>query len=495
MTSDVVIEYAEPLYRIFTSGKRIKIAVGGRGSMKSTGVGGYVLGCMNEGQLWCCAREQLNSIEESVHRLMLDEIGRLGFHGFEDTKKGITHAATGGRNFYKGLSRNLTSLKSTFTGVDGIWIEEGESLSEDSLRIMTASVRLSAKDAQRVIAGEEVKMPEIIITMNRGSRNDPVSKKWLERAEPDLQRKGWYEDDIIMVVQMNHSDVPDAWFSASGLEIERQDDLRMMTDTQYNHKWNGDYMDEIEDSIILQSWFNACIDAHTKLGFKPRGARIASYDPSDGGDAVGYSLRHGGVLLDCREITGQEVNDSCDVALDLAIEANADLFTWDGDGLGVSLRRQITGALKGKRIDHDMFKGSNSVDDPSETYQAISDEEYSKKKTNEDTFRNKRAQYYWRLRDRIYSTYRAVEHGEYIDPEEMISFSSKIDCINKLRAELCSIPRKRTGSGLIQIMSKDEMKSKYGIISPNLADSAMMSMLVPKVRRQKTTAKPRVSVC
>ena len=181
--TDIKIEYVKNLHPIFTKPKRIKIIVGGRGSTKSTGVADYVAALVSNGQLWCCARENQNSIEESVHRTILDEISRLGITGFEDTKTSITHEASGGRTFYRGLARNITSLKSTLSGVDGLWIEEGEDISANTLRVLTASVRLNAKDSARLIAGEDVKMPEILITMNRGARTGAVAQKWLLRAE------------------------------------------------------------------------------------------------------------------------------------------------------------------------------------------------------------------------------------------------------------------------------------------------------------------------
>ena len=126
MPKRIKIEYVKNLFPIFTKPKRIKIIVGGRGSTKSTGVADYVAAKLTTGQLWCCARENQNSIEESVHRTILDEIGRLEIEGFEDTKNSITHIPTGGRTFYRGLARNITSLKSTLSGIDGLWIEEGD---------------------------------------------------------------------------------------------------------------------------------------------------------------------------------------------------------------------------------------------------------------------------------------------------------------------------------------------------------------------------------
>jgi len=95
MSQQIQIDYVKNLHPIFTKPKRIKIVVGGRGSTKSTGVADYVAACMANGQLWCCARENQNSIEESVHRTILDEIDRLNIAGFTDTKQASFTQAEG----------------------------------------------------------------------------------------------------------------------------------------------------------------------------------------------------------------------------------------------------------------------------------------------------------------------------------------------------------------------------------------------------------------
>jgi phage terminase large subunit len=248
-------------------------------------------------------------------------------------------------------------------------------------------------------------------------------------------------------------------------------DRQTLSTAEYLHIWEGQFNDEVDGSIIPVDWFNAAIDAHIKLGFKPKGAKIASFDPSDeGGDAKGYALRYGSVILDVAESMQGDVNQGCDWALNRAIAANVDTFTWDCDGLGVSLKRQVNEALSGKKIDSIMFKGSEKPENPKKLFQdGIA---------NDHTFKNKRAQYYWRLRDRFYNTYRAVTKGEYIDPDELISLSSDIDDIDTLRSEVCRIPKKPNNNGLIQIKSKTDMLA-MGIPSPNMSDSLMMAMLIP----------------
>jgi phage terminase large subunit len=236
------------------------------------------------------------------------------------------------------------------------------------------------------------------------------------------------------------------------------------------------FNDSVENSIILAEWFDACIDAHKKLGFQPEGVRMAAHDPSDvGNDSKGYVLRHGSVVLDIQEKADGNVNEGAHWATGLAINANVDAYTWDCDGMGVALNEHTSKAFEGKHAIITMFKGSESPDLPDAVCAAADKASVLQQKTNKETFRNKRAQYYFNLRDRVYRTYLAVERGEYQDPDKLISFSSEIKLLSKLRAELCRIPIKPNGNGKFELYTKEEMKSKFNIKSPNLADSLMMA--------------------
>jgi phage terminase large subunit len=135
-------------------------------------------------------------------------------------------------------------------------------------------------------------------------------------------------------------------------------------------------------------------------------------------------------------------------------------------------------ALTGKKVEYHMFKGSESPEDPDMPYETGG---LQRAKSNRETFANKRAQYWWKLRNRFEATYRAVEKGEYIDPDNLISLSSGIDNLDQLRSEVCRIPQKRNNAGKIQIMSKIDMAKKpYELPSPNMGDALMMAMFKPK---------------
>ena len=453
--------------RILTTKARLIVLIGGRSSAKSESIARILLmKSQTERADIMCGREFQSSIDESVHKLLVGLIGKLSIEGVDSTDKKIDFHGGGGFR-YKGFARNSSAVKSA-QDFKYSWVEEAQDLSDASIEDLLPTIRAEGS--------------KLFFTANPQASNDPFSKRFINPFKVHLDKHGVYEDDMHLIIVMNWRDNP--WHGE--LEQQRLWDYENLSRAKYDHIWEGAFNDTVEDSIIQAEWFDAAIDAHLKLGFKPRGARIVSHDPSDmGGDAKGVCLRHGSVLMDVKQLNGLDVNDGCDWATDFAIEHDADLFTWDGDGLGGPLRRQVAQALDGKRIEHEMFKGSEGAYPPDEIYEAVIGEDKTKGRTNKETFKNKRAQYCWMLRDRYYRTYRAVEKGEYIDPDLLISVSSEIEDLDQLRSETCRIPRKANGSGLIQIMTKQEMKSKYKIASPNLFDATFMSLMVPEIKQAK----------
>ena len=214
--ANITARVPEKIAWLLSKPKRIKIAVGGRGSGKSRGVSDIMLMLCDSGERICCTREFQNSIDDSVHETIKQEAERLGVEGLTFTNNDVKSCA-GGEIFYKGLARNIASLKS-LAGVNRLWIEEGESVSDRSLKVLTPSIRSGASNDENP--------PEIWITMNRNSREDAVAKKYLARAEDELARTGYYEDDLIMVVEVNYQDNP--WFPVE-LEQERLDDNDLNT--------------------------------------------------------------------------------------------------------------------------------------------------------------------------------------------------------------------------------------------------------------------------
>ena len=483
---------AKALEPVLYSNKRFIIIYGGRGSGKSIQLIDICLaGVMDYNDKVYCLREFQNSISESMHSTIKDEVERLSVDGFEVLNNEINYKEGGFR--FKGLARNPSSIKSA-QGFRRFIVEESQFISEDSLTCLTPTARNKAKaglPAKFIVDTEADENKEIadlnnvqmIFIANPASSEDSFSKRFLKPFQAELDRNGYAEDDIHLIIRMNYNDNP--WYEDSGLEQERIYDYRNRPRALYDHIWLGKYNDSVDGSIILPEWFDACVDAHKKLNFKPRGAKVFTFDPADTGpDAKGYAGRYGSIFFAVGEIDQPDINSAADEAAELAIDYAIDLFAWDCDGMGVGLKRQFDTWFHGKGIQVRQFRGSGMPSSPDAVYQqpdSAKEADYiDKPKTNRQTFKNRRAQNYWLLRDRCYRTYRAVAHGEHCDPDYMISFSSNIKMLDKLRSEVCRIPKKPNPSGLIQMMSKEDMK-KMGIASPNMADCVMMAMEVPDI--------------
>ena len=441
--------------------KRFKIIYGGRGGAKSVSVADILLmKAQTEGLKIGCFREFQNSIDDSVYALLLSEIDRVGFTGYASTATTISTVNKGEFKF-GGLARNPDSIKSKH-GFNIFWVEEAQTMSYKSLELLTPTLREHGS--------------ECWFTFNRGSSADPIDERFIKPFEQELLEHGYYEDDLHIIIHINYPDNP--WFPDE-LEQERLADETRLSTAEYRHKWLGETNDSVDNAIIPVEWFDAAIDAHLREGmtFDPIGQKVVAYDPSDEGeDAKGYALRHGSVFLDIDYNQTGDIIDGFKWGLEKAVNAQADVFTWDCDGLGAGGKLQVQQALDGKPINYQAFKGSEGAERPDDYYLPTDSDTKESARTNKQTFKNKRAQHYWMLRDRFYNTYRAVHKGEYVDPDTMISLSSKIPRLNEIRAEVCRVPKKVNTNGLIQIMSKPEML-KLQIKSPNMADCMMMSMI------------------
>ena len=455
----------------------IVVVYGGRGSGKSLAVGDFLTFEMDaKGYDVYCLREFQDSITDSVHRVFDSSISdRLKLDGW-DVQQSTVIAPNGARTTYKGANRNPDAMQSA-QGYLRSWFEEAHRASQASLDKLLPTILRNPG-------------AKCIFTANPQSSGDPFSKRFITPYLDTLSKHGVYQDDLHYIVKVNWRDNP--WWNDEQ-EALRAWDYANMSRPKYNWIWEGEFNDEVEDSIILQEWFEACIDAHKldrlKAAFEPKGAIIAAHDPSDSGeDAKGYAVRHGSIIKRvCKKTTG-DIEDGCAWATDNAIKDRADWFVWDGDGMGTGLKSQVSAAFKGKPIQFHMFKGSlsgSAQDNSDRVYLPLESDNKSTKTTYSETFYNNRAQFYILLANRCYNTYKAVVKGQYVDPDDMISFDSDgIEDMAGFKSEICRIPRKPNGRGLEQIMSKQEM-AKIGIPSPNMADPVMMTMYMPPIKKAK----------
>jgi len=471
---DPTILMAEKLEPVILKHKKYKCLYGGRAGTKSIAAMDIMVGEVNSvGSGVFCLREQMKSLSQSIYKGINSRIKELNFAGFTpvESKWKIDHR-NGGIISFGGL-RNVEDMKSLFE-YKFFLLEESANTSQEAIDILGPTLR-------------GVPGAEPWYLWNPKSSNDPMSKEFIIPYQADLDRQGYYEDDYHLIINVSFEDNP--WFMGDeSLRTEyekdkqKKDDGRM-SKARFNHIWGGAFNDDVENSLIDADWFDACIDAHIKLGFEPKGAKVVTHDPADtGDDAKAVMLRHGVVFTDAAEIDSPNANTAIDEACGFAIANSADSFGWDCDGLGAPLRNQVADNFKGKAIKTFMFKGSESVHYPEMQFDAT-DYGIRDSKKNKDVFSNKRAQNYAGLAERCRKTYEAVVNGVYHNPDDLVSFSSSIKCLQKIRSELCRLPLKPNSQGMIMLYRKDEMArgiimpdgQKLKLPSPNLGDCAMMS--------------------
>jgi len=454
----------------------IKVVYGGRGSGKSIGLSDMAVWKMQTEKIDVyCLREFQESIQDSLHRTLGRSINeRLELKGW-DVQESKIISPFGNRTTYKGASRNTASIQGAEDYRLSIFSEAHQASEESLDRLLPTILRKEGAQCW--------------FEANPQSSEDAFSQRFIVPYQQDLDSKGWYEDDLHFIVVVNWRDNP--WWNEEQ-EMLRKHDFETMTRAKYDWIWEGKFNDSIENSLIQPEWFDACIDAHVKLGFKARGLKMASHDPSDtGADSKGYAMRQGSVVMDIQEMITGNVNEGAHWACGLANQHQVDAYTWDCDGLGAALAEQTSKAFESTGRQVAMFKGSEKPDFSDNIYEPSDGEPVSDRKKIGDVFKNKRAQYYGELRKRIYNTYLAVEEDErFRDESQLLSFSSDIKLLQKLRSEVCRMPIKPNSNGLLELYTKDTMRSKFNIASPNLGDSVMMLMRAP-VQRQQTHYIPK----
>ena len=465
---------------MFLRPKRFIVLIGGRGSGKTVAKGGHgLIGMHDLGRNLMCIREFQSSVADSVHAVLSAEVSRLEFDNSDVTDRTIKFTHNNSMARFMGLSRNPESIKSVFGFLDW-WIEEAQFLSEKSLRVLTPTARKKPVKGlpgkMKEVDSKEVDMDDVqmVFCGNPASSEDPFSQRFIVPFMTELDQDGVFEDDMHLIIKMNHSDNP--WFDDSGLEDERLFDLKNLPRSTYDWVWEGGFNDDIENGLIKPEWFDSCIDAHEKLNMKPFGVKRVVHDPSDlGNDPKATLIRAGNIITNVVQRTDLDVNEGSDWALGLAINEGADVYEWDVGGMGVTLKRDVNAALDGKRITAHQFNGASKVDHPDAIYEASGASNSVRQMTWKEVCKNLRAQCYLKVRDRIYRTHLAVSQQVMTDPDNLISFSSECENLKTLRAELCRMPIKPHSGGLFEMYTKKEMREKFKVRSPNCADVLMMS--------------------
>jgi phage terminase large subunit len=194
---------------------------GGRGSAKSWTVARVLLLRGAERPLrWGCFREVQDSIRDSVHRLLSDQIALMGLGGHYDITRDEIRGRNGSLFVFAGLSTQTVESIKSYEGLDGAWIEEAQVVSKRSWDVLTPTVRKPGS--------------EIWSTLNPHLETDETYQRLIAIPPSDS-----------LVLTVNWRDNP--WFPAV-LNQERLDTLKRDPDN-YQNIWEGEPLRVAEGAI------------------------------------------------------------------------------------------------------------------------------------------------------------------------------------------------------------------------------------------------------
>ena len=120
---------------------RYKVAYGGRGGAKSWSfVRALLLRAFQQPTRILCTREIQDSIKQSVHQLIRDQIYKLGMEDFFHVKDKLITGANGSEFQFEGLRYNVDSIRSK-EGIDICAVFEAKNVSKASWEVLIPTIR------------------------------------------------------------------------------------------------------------------------------------------------------------------------------------------------------------------------------------------------------------------------------------------------------------------------------------------------------------------
>ena len=222
-------EFPEKLAPLFEP-HPFKTLFGGRDGVKSWSIArALLLIGANPGMLWpgrtqgpriLCARETMDSIRESVHQLLSDQIALLGLDRFYTVLQSEIRGLNGTEFVFAGLRKQTVSSIKSYESLDICWVEEASVVSRRSLTILLPTIRK---------AGSEV---------------------WFS-LNPDLETDAVYQD-FVVDPPVNAFTCKTSFRDNNWLSLESKqkiDRLREKDPDTYHHVYEGGTRSTVEGAI------------------------------------------------------------------------------------------------------------------------------------------------------------------------------------------------------------------------------------------------------
>lgn len=221
-----------PLLQCLFKPKRYKVFWGGRGAGRSWGLArALLLEGVKRSLRVLCAREFQNSISESVHKILSDQISLLGLDSLYKVEVARIYGPNGTYFAFEGIKNNTNRIKS-YEGLDVCWVEEANKVSRASWGILIPTIRKEGS--------------EIWMSFNPELEEDYTYRRFVIEAGAGGQQM--YEDPVCFVVKMTWRDNP--WFPEV-LREEMERDRKRDPD-YYLNVWEGNCLQVLDGAIYAR---------------------------------------------------------------------------------------------------------------------------------------------------------------------------------------------------------------------------------------------------
>jgi phage terminase large subunit len=196
------------------------LAEGGRSSAKSSSIARFILFLCDtkESLRVVCGREVMERISESVHKLLGDIVKtyNLDFSIYRDS---IRHNSNGSEITFKGFKSAEESAVKGLEGIDLLWIDEAQDISEETLEAIVPTIRKENS--------------KILFSMNRFMRNDPVYVRFVNHER-------------CLHITINYCDNP----HLTPREVEKAEETKRRSESEYNRVWLGIPYSKADDYLF-----------------------------------------------------------------------------------------------------------------------------------------------------------------------------------------------------------------------------------------------------
>ena len=251
-----------------------------------------------------CTRQIQNTIKDSVHKLLKDIIDQKRLTTYKVLDDTIIERNTGTEFIFKGLHRNIQEIKS-LEGVDDCWVEEAQTVTDESLNILTPTIRKPGS--------------QMFFTFNRLTELDPVFVKYCIQIPPRTF-SAQVNYDVLERMGLLSPEIKEE------IEFERVNNPAM-----FAHKYLGEPLAQNDFAIVNREEVMKATERRiTSEGLYFCGVDMARM----GGDRIVFWLRKGLKTIKYKVMTKQPVDVTCDILEDWLQFNKETILKIDDTGVG-----------------------------------------------------------------------------------------------------------------------------------------------------------------